>query len=78
MGLFQEEPKEYFADQRKKFLRAKELKEEEIRDWIEKREAARKAKEWARADEIRAQAASRGIILEDGPQGTTWRPASPS
>jgi cysteinyl-tRNA synthetase len=75
LGLFQKEPKEYFADQRKKFLQAKGLKEEEIQDWIGKREAARKAQEWARADEIRAQAASRGIILEDGPQGTTWRPA---
>jgi cysteinyl-tRNA synthetase len=74
LGLFQEDPKVYFADQRKKFLQAKGLKEEEIQDWIGKREAARKAKEWTRADEIRAQAASRGIILEDGPQGTTWRP----
>jgi cysteinyl-tRNA synthetase len=57
-----------------KFLQAKGLKEEEIQSWIDEREAARKAKEWARADEIRAQAASRGILLEDGPQGTTWRP----
>jgi cysteinyl-tRNA synthetase len=71
-------PEKYFAGQRMKFLQAKGLKEEEIQSWIDEREAARKAKEWARADEIRAQAASRGIILEDGPKGTTWRPTSPS
>jgi cysteinyl-tRNA synthetase len=75
LGLFQKEPKEYFAAQRQKFLQARGLKEEEIQDWIDKREAARKAREWARADEIRAHAASKGIILEDGPKGTTWRPA---
>ena len=75
LGLFQETPAEYFDGQRKRFLQAKGLQEEEIQDLIQKREAARRAKDWARADEIRAQAASSGIALEDGPRGTTWRPA---
>jgi cysteinyl-tRNA synthetase len=51
------------------------LQEEEIQALIYKREAARKAKDWGQADEMRARASTMGIILEDGPQGTTWRPA---
>ena len=74
LGLFRGEPAEYFADQRKRFLRNKGLKEEEILNLIAQREAARKEKNWARADEIRAQAATMGIVLEEGPKGTTWRP----
>jgi cysteinyl-tRNA synthetase len=40
---------------------------------IEQREAARRAKDWATADHIRAQLAEKGIILEDLPVGTRWR-----
>lgn len=43
---------------------------------IEERLAARKAKDFARADAIRKQLADDGILLEDGPGGTTWRKAS--
>ena len=75
LGLFQLEPAEYFADQRRRFLRAKGMKEEQVQDLIVRRETARKEKNWALADEIRKEAASQGIALEDGPKGTTWRPA---
>jgi cysteinyl-tRNA synthetase len=42
---------------------------------IQERLDARKARNFARADAIRANLAERGIVLEDGPGGTTWRRA---
>ena len=39
---------------------------------VHKREAARKAKNWKEADEIRAQLKSMGIVLEDTAQGIRW------
>ncbi|WP_020620118.1 cysteine--tRNA ligase [Paenibacillus daejeonensis] len=45
----------------------------EVERMIEERIAARKAKNWARADELRDQLAAEGIILEDTPQGIRWR-----
>jgi len=75
LGLFQQSATEFFNSQRQRYLQAKGLQETEIQDLVRWRETARKEKDWGRADEIRAQAASLGIVLEDGPTGTTWRPA---
>jgi cysteinyl-tRNA synthetase len=46
-----------------------------IDEAIEARLAARKAKDWPEADRIRKDLADQGILLEDGPGGTTWRRA---
>jgi len=42
---------------------------------VDERNAAKKAKNYARADEIRNQLKAEGVILEDGPSGTAWRRA---
>jgi cysteinyl-tRNA synthetase len=42
---------------------------------IAERKAARAAKNFARGDAIRKQLEADGILLEDGPAGTTWRRA---
>ena len=49
--------------------------EKEIREMIEARLAARKGRNFAEADRIRKALEASGVILEDGPQGTTWRRA---
>lgn len=45
---------------------------DDIEALIEKRETARKDKDWATADQIRDDLKARGIILKDTPQGVTW------
>ena len=50
-----------------------ELLDADIEALIEERKQARKAKNFARADEIRKELADKGIILEDTRQGVTWK-----
>ena len=53
----------------------KEKLDSEIEALIEERQAARKTKNFARADEIRDQLAAEGIILEDTREGVKWKRA---
>ena len=58
LGLLQQDPEEAAAEI-----------EPEVQALIDERQAARKAKDFARADEIRDQLKARGITLKDTPQG---------
>lgn len=49
--------------------------DERVERLIREREEARAARDYARADAIRAELLEQGIVLEDGPGGTTWRRA---
>lgn len=55
--------------------RKKEVLDSEIEELIEKRQAARKAKDFALADAIRDQLLEQGIILEDTREGVKWKRA---
>lgn len=46
--------------------------ESEVEKLIEKRQIARKEKEWALSDQIRDELKMKGIVLEDTPQGVRW------
>ena len=47
--------------------------ETEIQELIDKRQEARKNKDFALADKIRDDLKSRNIVLEDTPQGVRWK-----
>lgn len=51
------------------------LSPEQIEDLIQQRVDAKKAKQFAQADEIRQSLLEQGIVLEDTRQGTVWRRA---
>lgn len=49
------------------------LTTEQIERLVTQRLEARKAKNWAESDRVRDLLKAQGVILEDGPKGTTWR-----
>ncbi len=49
------------------------LSDAEIDDLVEQRITARKEKNWGEADRIRDHLKAMNILLEDGPEGTSWR-----
>ena len=68
MGLLQSDPEAWFAGDVDGDLAA-----DAIEALIEKRNTARKDKDFATADAVRDELAAAGIKIEDGPEGTTWR-----
>ena len=52
-----------------------EMLDSDIEALIEERQAARKAKNFARADEIRDELLAKGIVLEDTREGVKWKRA---
>jgi cysteinyl-tRNA synthetase len=70
LGLLDENPEDFF---RKLSQSAESVDVDKIERMIEERSRSRAEKDWARADEIRDHLQSMGVVLEDGPQGTTWR-----
>ena len=68
MGFFNEDPAAWFQAASGDGPTAAE-----IEALIAERAAARKANDVVRSDRIRDDLAARGVVLEDGPQGVTWR-----
>ena len=52
-----------------------EVLDEDVEKLIAERQAARKEKNFKRADEIRDQLAAMGIILKDTREGVQWKRA---
>jgi cysteinyl-tRNA synthetase len=66
MGFFSVPPTDWFREG---------LDAAKIEALIAERAAARKAKDYRRADEIRDALAKDGVVIEDGANGATWRKA---
>ena len=73
LGLFGQNPAEYFEREKSEGLASIGISEDEIKRLISEREKARKEKRWKDGDKIRDELSQKGIILEDSPQGTKWK-----
>ena len=69
LGLLSSEPDEWFQQG----PGTESLAAEAIEARIEARATAKANKDYQRADDIRASLEAEGVVLEDGPDGTTWR-----
>ena len=86
LGIFNEDPDEWRKGRRDKATSWMEpsftvdelgemLTQDLIDQKIEQRNEARKKKNFAESDRIRDELTAAGVVLEDGPEGTTWRRA---
>ena len=74
LGLLQADPESYLKSGTEVVASLSSgIASEEIEALIAQRNIARKAKNWAEADRIRAQLQEAKIVLEDTPKGTVWR-----
>jgi cysteinyl-tRNA synthetase len=72
LGLLQLDPGDWFKWRPEG---AAGLDEAEIEALVAERAAARTNRDFAASDRVRDELAAHGIVLEDGPEGTTWRRA---
>jgi len=72
LGLLQQDPAQWFA------RGASGDDDARIQALVDERTAAKQARDFARADAIRAQLAGDGIVLEDTPQGVRWTRKAPA
>jgi len=73
LGLGEREPLEAVRDRRGLAAHRKGIDPAWVEERIRERLAARKAKDFARADAIRAEVSARGVELRDAAAGTDWR-----
>jgi len=71
LGLLKHTPDEWF----KHSASGVEIDAAQVERLIEERAAAKKARDFASADRIRAQLQDMGVAIEDTPQGTRWKVA---
>ncbi len=71
LGLLQQDSQQYLQDSAT--VGDSVFTPERVEQMIQHRLLARANKDYSEADRIRKELLDAGIILEDGPQGTTWR-----
>jgi cysteinyl-tRNA synthetase len=72
LGVIRSPARSYVEDEKGRHLASSGVDVAEIERLIGERTAARKARDFRRADEIRNELLARGIALKDGAEGTTW------
>lgn len=72
LGIANTAPDAYFAEKQKHVLTRRDIDPEWVEMQIQRREQARRNKDFATADSIRDELLAMDILLEDRPDGTTW------
>lgn len=72
LGIMTEAPSLFLQERKQRGLVQTQLTPEAIEQLIAERAAARKARDFTRADAIRAQLEEQGVMLQDSSAGTTW------
>ena len=72
LGVMDDSPAQFLERRKQLGLTQAQLTPEAIEQLIAERAAARKSRDFKRADNIRAQLVEQGVLLKDGPSGTTW------
>ncbi len=72
MGLLREDAAAFLVRQKEKMLSGLDIDEATILSLIAERYSSRAEKNWHRSDEIRDELLAQGVVLKDGPAGTTW------
>jgi cysteinyl-tRNA synthetase len=73
LGVFGEAPERYATDRKSLALQKTAVDPAWIESMIADRTAARKGRDWQKADDIRKQLEAMNVIIEDRPEGTLWR-----
>ena len=73
LGILTLDPREFFGKKQDKTLMSAQIDEVAVEKLIAERTAARKNKDWARADEIRDLLAAMDIVIEDRHDKTVWK-----
>jgi cysteinyl-tRNA synthetase len=73
LGLFEDEPQAWLLRRRDRLVKARGIDVARVESLIGQRNEARKAKDFAKADGLRAELKAQGIEIMDGPAGTTWK-----
>lgn len=72
LALFEQPPSEFLKAMDLQLLSVKGIEVSKIEGLIEKRSAARSAKDFALSDQLRAELTELGISVSDTPQGSFW------
>ncbi len=73
LGILTELPEDYFEARQSRLRREKGVDAAAVDALVAERTAARKAKDWSRADAIRRQLEAMNVLVEDRPEGTLWK-----
>jgi len=73
LGIGGESPSHFLQQEKAKAVESEAINETLVESLIAERLQARQQKDWERADRIRSELSAMNIVLEDRPDGTTWK-----